>query len=95
MVKEKITALIKKDDKNNKKKIENLIFAFVLLVITLISINIIFKDNKKTNNKNTIETNSKEIEKTADADIELKQELEEIIKEIKGVRRSKNTNYIQ
>lgn len=93
MVKEKITALIKKDDKNNKKKIENLIFAFVLLVITLISINIIFKDNKKTNNKNTIETNSKEIEKTAD--IELKQELEEIIKEIKGVRRSKNTNYIQ
>ena len=43
MIKEKITALVKKDEKNNKKKIENLVFAFVLLVITLITINIIFK----------------------------------------------------
>lgn len=93
MVKEKITALIKKDDKNNKKKIENLIFAFVLLVITLISINIIFKDNKKDDKKNIIQTSSKEVEKQA-SDTELKKELEEIIKEIKGVRRCKNINYI-
>ena len=49
MIKEKITALIKKDNKNNKRKIENLIFAFILLVITLISINIIFKGDKKNN----------------------------------------------
>ena len=47
MIKDKITSLIKGDNKNNKKKIENLVFAFVLLVITLISVNIIFKDNKK------------------------------------------------
>ncbi len=94
MVKEKITALIKKDNKNNKKKIENLIFAFVLLVITLISINIIFKDNKKTDKKNIIQTSSKETDKQV-SDIELKKELEEIIKEIKGVRRCKNINYIQ
>lgn len=94
MVKEKITALIKKDNKNNKKKIENLIFAFVLLVITLISINIIFKDNNKTDKKNIIQTSSKETEKQV-SDIELKKELEEIIKEIKGVRRCKNINYIQ
>lgn len=93
MVKEKITALIKKDDKNNKKKIENLIFAFVLLVITLISINIIFKDNKKDDKKNIIQTSSKEVEKQV-SDTELKKELEEIIKEIKGVRRCKNINYI-
>ena len=94
MVKEKITALIKKDNKNNKKKIENLIFSFVLLLITLISINIIFKDNKKTDKKNIIQTSSKETDKQV-SDIELKKELEEIIKEIKGVRRCKNINYIQ
>ena len=55
MIKEKITALVKKDEKNNKKKIENLVFAFVLLVITLITINIIFyifrfNDRSITNN---------------------------------------------
>ncbi len=93
MVKEKITALIKKDEKANKKKIENLIFAFVLLVITLISINIIFKDNKKTESKEILETSKKEVSKTS-TDTQLKQELEEIIKEIKGVRRCKNINYI-
>lgn len=94
MVKEKITALIKKDEKVSKKKIENLIFAFVLLVITLISINIIFKDNKKTENKNILQTSSKEVSKQS-TNTELKQELEEIVKEIKGVRRCKNINYIQ
>lgn len=87
MVKEKITALIKKDDKTNKKKLENLIFAFVLLVITLISINIIFKDNKKDKKQNieqvTISTSSGTIEKN------VQQELEDTIKQIKGVGEAK------
>lgn len=83
MVKEKITALIKKDDKTNKKKIENLVFAFVLLVITLISINIIFKDNKKEKNTSleeaTISIQAETVEKN------VQKELEDTIKQIKGV----------
>lgn len=86
MIKEKIKSLIKKDDKNNKKKVENLIFAFVLLVITLISINIVFKDNKKTKNQNIIEISNKEVESTSK---DIQKELEEIIKQIKGVEDAK------
>ena len=86
MIKDKITSLIKGDNKNNKKKIENLVFAFVLLVITLISVNIIFKDNKKVKNQNTVEINSKEIETTSK---DIQKELEEIIKQIKGVEDAK------
>ena len=86
MIKDKITSLIKGDNKNNKKKIENLVFAFVLLVITLISVNIIFKDNKKVKNQNTVEINSKEIETTSK---DIQKELEEIIKQIKGVENAK------
>ena len=43
MIKEKITALVKKDDKANKKKIENLVFAIIVLLVTLYAINNIFK----------------------------------------------------
>jgi len=42
MIKEKITALVKKESKPNKKKIENLVFALILLMITVIFINNIF-----------------------------------------------------
>jgi len=81
MIKEKITALIKKNDKPNKKKIESLIFALVLLVITLIIVNNIFnKDNKVQEDKkikNTIVAKEKERN--------LEEELEEILKKIKGI----------
>lgn len=86
MIKDKLTSLIKRDDKGNKKKIENLVFAFILLVITLISVNIIFKDNKKIKSQNTVEISSKEIETTSK---DIQKELEEIIKQIKGVEDAK------
>lgn len=89
MIKEKITALIKKENKgnkNNKRKIENLIFAFVLLVITLISINIVFKDNKKSRTQNLIQTSSQGTEANSK---DIQKELEEIIKQIKGVEDAK------
>lgn len=46
MIKEKITALVKKEQKPNKKKIENLVFALVLLIITVIFVNNIFSKDK-------------------------------------------------
>lgn len=81
MIKEKITALVKKDDKTNKKKIENLVFSIIILIVTLFAINNIFKD-KKNSTENIIEIQEAE-EKTKQRDIE--KELEEILGKIKGV----------
>ena len=63
MIKEKITALVKKDDKANKKKIENLVFAIIVLLVTLYAINNIFKGKEKQNVSNNIRTQEAE-EKT-------------------------------
>ena len=82
MIKEKITALVKKDDKANKKKIENLVFAIIVLLVTLYAINNIFKGKEKQNVSNNIRTQEAE-EKTKQRDVE--KELEEILGKIKGV----------
>lgn len=82
MIKEKITALVKKEEKPNKKKIENLVFAIILLIITLFIINNVFSENKKKTIQNT--TIPKEVEQVAQTrDIE--KELEETLGKIKGV----------
>ena len=47
MIKEKITALVKKEAKPNKKKIENLVFALILLIVTILIITIIVIISKK------------------------------------------------
>lgn len=82
MIKEKITALVKKEEKPNKKKIENLVFAIILLIITLFVINNVFSGDKKKTITNT--TIPKEVEQVAQTrDIE--KELEETLGKIKGV----------
>lgn len=82
MIKEKITALVKKEEKPNKKKIENLVFAIILLIITLFVINNVFSGDKKKTITNT--TIPKEIEQVAQTrDIE--KELESALGKIKGV----------
>ena len=53
MLKEKVKSLVKKKTEgNNKKTIENLIVFLILLVITIISINIIWGKDKKEEYKN-------------------------------------------
>ena len=91
MMKEKIekmkSLIIKKDDKQ-KKKIENLVFFLIVLVITLVAINFIFKDNTKvqsSNNKELVlENTTLEELATAEQD-DLEQELKVILSKIKGV----------
>ncbi len=88
MLKDKIYKLIKS---NNKKTLENLVVFLVLLIITVISINIIWKTNDKNSynlqeenytvlanemyNSNNLETNEYNLEK----------ELESILEKIQGV----------
>lgn len=86
MIKEKVTALIKKEDKSNKKKIENLIFAFALLVITLIALNFIFKDDNKKEKVNVIEiSNNTSTNQNNNVNKDTEKELESILSQIKGV----------
>ena len=91
---EKVKALAKrKGDKDNKKTIENLVAFVIILIITIIAINTIWKkDNKTESNKNTntlgkqladtnqiVDVNSK----VADDDTE--ERLKNILSKIEGV----------
>ena len=95
---EKIKSLIiKKTEKNNKKTIENLVAFVVILIITIIAINMIWKDDKNNNLKserNSLDVTevkssiSENIKESSDQnDIELK--LENILSQIDGVGKVK------
>ena len=89
MLKEKLNKIFK-DDGNNKKKTENLVFLLIILVVTVIAINTIWKDEEKNidtiNNTNNIKLASnldeKQIEKTNNS---LEEKLEYILSNISGV----------
>lgn len=89
MLKEKLNKLFKNDG-NNKKKTENLVFLLIILVVTVIAINTIWKDEEKNidtiNNTNNIKLASnldeKQIEKTNNS---LEEKLEYILSNISGV----------
>ena len=88
MIKDKITALVKKENKPNKKKIENLIFTIVLLIITLLMIKIVFKSSDKNNLVN-YSTNSTISSNNFETEQNLEKKLEDILSQIKGVERVK------
>ena len=95
MLKEKFESLksliLRKDNGNNKRKIENLIVFLVILVITVISINIIW--NKNENNQNDEDVSSyKELANSNDAstnfennEYNLEEKLKNILSKINGV----------
>ena len=96
MFRDKLKGLIKKDNNegegNDKRKIENIVFFIVLLVVTIVIINTIWNVNKQTtkqeNNVNTKQLALQEQEKnnielnTAE---ELEKKLENILSKIEGV----------
>lgn len=96
MFKDKLNKIFEKneDEKegNNKKKIENFMFFIVLLIITIVAINVIWKEkgsNKKTNetDPDKVLANNKiqsanEIIQTSDT---LTQNLENILSKMQGV----------
>lgn len=66
MIKEKVdsikSALIKVDKNSNKKSVENLVMITVILIITLIAINYILKDDKKKEQKDNGKINNNYVE---------------------------------
>lgn len=53
---EQIKNMFKSEEGNEKKKIENLVFCLILLVITIIAINAIWNGNKSENKQNATTT---------------------------------------
>ena len=73
----------------NKRKIENIVFLIIILVITLILMKYIWKDNTgdlKTKKENNMYIESSEITSNNDAQkYELEEKMEKILSTIKGV----------
>lgn len=91
MFKEKVDnlkkSLIKLEKKDNKKKVENLVVLAILLIITIIAINYIWKDDEKndvTSNKVLADTNIIK-EETTYSNNELEIKLKNILSNISGV----------
>ncbi len=94
----KIKALFKKDNNtdkqnDNKKKIENLIAFLIILIITLIAINMILKEDDNTS-ENTVSqykelaTEEKEsVSSNETSSNELEEKIERILETMSGVRR--------
>ncbi len=92
MVKDRINelknSLVKVDKKNNKKGIENLVFTAIILIIVVIAINYIWKDDKKNIQNNGTKLQDNEniiIEKSENKDDNLEQRLQNILSNISGV----------
>ena len=78
------------DGKDNyKKKIENLVVFVVILIITIIAINVIWKDDKKTSTKDDTKIYSKQlasnIEEKEIENSDLENKLKNILQKIQGV----------
>lgn len=88
MLKEKMekikNELVKTDNKNSKKKIENIVVAILILLITVIAINAILSDDKEEEETviNTIENNNVKFEAS---NTDLESRLEDILSKINGV----------
>lgn len=86
MLKERLTKIFKEEG-NNKKKIENLVFFLIILVITIVAINFIWKDDEK-NDTNTND-NSKKLATTSQEQTyqedSFETKLENILSNISGV----------
>lgn len=96
MFKDKLKGLINPEEgnKNNKKKIENLVFFVVILIVTIVIINIIWNGDKDSSNDKGVQndtskqlassdTSSLEVSSNTSNQLEIK--LEEILSKIQGV----------
>lgn len=85
MLKEKLSQILKSDG-NNKKKTENLVFLLIILIITVIAINVIWKEDN-TSNSNDITNTAKKLAITEEKSNEgnLEKKLENILSKINGV----------
>ena len=83
--------------KNSKKRIENLAFFLIILIVTLIVINTIVNVDKNNKNENKeslykeLAVNNKSSAQNTD---DLEEKIEHILGTMSGIRQSKCFNYI-
>lgn len=92
MLKEKFKKLIsskKIENGNNKKQIENLVIFVIILIITVIAINYIWKDEtipeEDTSTINKIVASSEMVDTNENVEYDLEKRLKNILKSMKGV----------
>lgn len=98
MFKDKLKAMIGKYDNegNNKKKIENLVFLVIILIITIVIINYIWNGSKSSNKTITNSTgkqlattqssqDQKQMQNESNNTVDLEERLEVILSNINGV----------
>ncbi len=93
MFKDKLKGLIN-PEKGNKKKIENLVFFVVILIVTIVIINIIWNGDKDSSNDKGIQndtskqlasSNTSSLQVSSNTTNELEIKLEDILSKIQGV----------
>ena len=86
MLKEKFNKLFKEEG-NNKNKIENLVFFLIILIVTIVAINFIWKDDKKenTNTNDTAKKLASTSQEQTYQEYSLETKLENILSNINGV----------
>ena len=93
MFKDKLKGLIN-PEKGNKKKIENLVFFVVILIVTIVIINIIWNGDKDSSNDKGIQndtskqlasSNTSSLQVSSNTTNELEMKLEDILSKIQGV----------
>ena len=89
MLRDKLKFLKPQEEGNDKKKIENLVFFVIILIITIIAINIVWSDNdSKKKSKDNINDTTKQLASTTmetSSDIGLEQKLKNILETIQAV----------
>lgn len=97
MLKDKIKKIFNKEqDVDNKKKIENLVVFLIILIVTIIAINMIWRGDKKENkdtsndpNKKLATTEQNIVATNVNSQDVLSLQLEEILEKIEGVGKVK------
>lgn len=84
MLKERLNKFLNGDG-DNKKKVENLIFLLIILIITIVAINFIWKDDKQESKQTTTNKELASEEKNTNSDENLEKKLEKILSSINGV----------
>lgn len=84
MLKERLNKFLNGDG-DNKKKVENLIFLLIILIITIVAINFIWKDDKQESKQTTTNKELANEEKNTNSDEDLEKKLERILSSINGV----------
>lgn len=92
MWKDKIKAvMVKEESKDSKKKIENIVVFIIILIITVIAINSIWKKDDTSLDENTKQTtdkqlaNAQEVNNSSNTQTTMEENLENILSKIAGV----------